>query len=222
MSHQFRDFAGSLKIKLLNSSPYFAQANGEAEASNKTLINLIKKKIEEKPRRWHEVLSEAVWAYRVSKHGAIKATPFELVYGQEAVIPLELSVQANRVMHQDVVSAEEYNNLMMDEIDNLTENHLKALQEIEKEKLQVAKAYNKRVREKSFQVGELVWKLILPVGLCDKKFRKWSPNWEGPYRVVRIVPGNTYIVEALDGRLIPKALNGKYLKKFHPSIWQGV
>ncbi|WP_428025468.1 hypothetical protein, partial [Arcobacter sp.] len=103
-------------------------------------------------------------------------TPFELVYGMEVVIPVELSIHAYRVVHQDAVSAEDYGNLMMDEIDNLTENHLKALQEIEKEKLQVAKAYNKRVREKSFQVGELVWKLILPVGLCDKKFRKWSPN----------------------------------------------
>jgi hypothetical protein len=44
------------------------------------------------------VLSEALWAYRVSKHGAIKTTPFELVYGQEAVIPLELNVQADRII----------------------------------------------------------------------------------------------------------------------------
>jgi hypothetical protein len=38
MSHQFREFAESMKIKLLNSSPYYAQANGQAEASNKVLI----------------------------------------------------------------------------------------------------------------------------------------------------------------------------------------
>jgi hypothetical protein len=184
------------------------------------LIDLIKKKIEEKPRRWHEVLSEALWAYRVSKHGAIKTTPFELVYGHEVVILLELSVQADRIMHQDIVSAEEYNNLMMDEIDDLMENHLRALREIEKEKLQVAKAYNKKVLEKVFQVGNLVWKTILPVGSPDRRFGKWSPNWEGPYKVIRVVLGNAYIMETLDGRLLPKALNGKYLKKFHPSVWQ--
>jgi hypothetical protein len=91
----------------LSSSPNYAQANGQAEASNKRLIGLIKKKIEEKPRRWHEVLSEALWAYRVSKHGAIKVTPCELVYGMEAIIPLELSIQADRVMHHDAVSAED-------------------------------------------------------------------------------------------------------------------
>ena len=68
MSHQFKDFAKSLRIKLLNSSPYYAQANGQAESSNKVLIRLIKKKITEQPKRWHEVLLEALWAHRVSRH----------------------------------------------------------------------------------------------------------------------------------------------------------
>ena len=58
-------FAKSYKIKLLNSSPYYAQANGHAESSNKILIKLVKKKIEENPRRWHEVLSEALWAHHI-------------------------------------------------------------------------------------------------------------------------------------------------------------
>jgi IS30 family transposase len=60
ISHQVHEFAESLKIKVLSSSPYYTQANGQAEFSNKTLINLIKKKIEENPKRWHEVLSEAL------------------------------------------------------------------------------------------------------------------------------------------------------------------
>jgi hypothetical protein len=45
MSYQVCDFAESLKIKLLISLPYYAQANGQAESSKKTLIKLIKKKI---------------------------------------------------------------------------------------------------------------------------------------------------------------------------------
>jgi transposase InsO family protein len=57
MSHQVREFTESLKIKLLSSSPYYTQANGQAKSSNKTLFKLIKKKIEENPKRWHEVLS---------------------------------------------------------------------------------------------------------------------------------------------------------------------
>ena len=76
ISKEVHDFAESYKIKILNSSSYYAQANGQAESSNKILIKLIKKKIEENPRRWHEVLSEALWAHRISRHGATKVTPF--------------------------------------------------------------------------------------------------------------------------------------------------
>jgi hypothetical protein len=94
MSHQVYEFAESLKIKLLSSLPYYAQANGQAKSSNKTLIKLIKKKIEENPKRWHEVLSEALWPYHISKHSAIKVTPFELVYGQEVILPVEVNLDA--------------------------------------------------------------------------------------------------------------------------------
>jgi hypothetical protein len=220
MSHQFREFAESFRIKLLNSSPYYAQANGQAESSNKTLIKLIKKKIEEHPKKWHEVLSEALWAHRISKHGATQVTPFELVYGQEAVLPVEINLQAFRVARQNDLSAVDYTNLMMDRIDDVSEERLKALREIEKEKLRVAKAYNKKVKEKSFQIGDLVWKTILPIGTKDRKFGKWSPSWEGPYRIVQIVPGNSYFVQSLQGEKLPKALNGRYLKKYYPSMWQ--
>jgi hypothetical protein len=65
-----------------------------------------------------------------------------------------------------------------------------------------------------------VWKTILPLGTKSAKFEKWSPSWEGPYIVVRIVLGNTYFVESLEGKVLPKALNGKYLKKYYPSVWQ--
>jgi transposase InsO family protein len=45
MSKDVREFTELYRIKLINSSPYYAQANGQAESSNRTLINLIKKKI---------------------------------------------------------------------------------------------------------------------------------------------------------------------------------
>jgi hypothetical protein len=79
---------------------------------------------------------------RVSKHGATKVTPFELMFGKEAVLPVEINLQAHRVMQQDALSAAEYSELMMDKLDGVPESRLKALREIEKEKLQVAKAYN--------------------------------------------------------------------------------
>jgi hypothetical protein len=116
MSHQFREFMKSMKIKLLKSSPYYAQSNGQAEASSKVLIKIIKKSIKDNLRRWHEKLSEAMWAHRASRHIATKVTPFELVYGQEAVLPVEVSLENLRITGQDYLSAKEYTELMMDKV----------------------------------------------------------------------------------------------------------
>jgi hypothetical protein len=56
MSKEVREFAELYKIKLLNSSLYYAQANGQAESSNRTLISLIKNKISDHSRHWYKVL----------------------------------------------------------------------------------------------------------------------------------------------------------------------
>ena len=72
------------------------------------MIQLIKKKIEDNSRRWHEVLSEALWAHRISRHGATKVTPFELMYGQEAVLPVEVNLDAYRLARQNDMSVVMY------------------------------------------------------------------------------------------------------------------
>jgi hypothetical protein len=55
-------FANHTGFKLLTSTPYYAQANGQVEEANKNLITLIKKKLEENPRGWHKTLDQALWA----------------------------------------------------------------------------------------------------------------------------------------------------------------
>jgi dihydroneopterin aldolase len=150
MSKEVRDFAELDKIKMLKSSPYYAQANGQAKSSNKTLIKLIKKKIKDNPRKWHEVLSEALWAHRITRHGVTKVTPFELVYGQEVVLPVEVNLDAYRLAKQNDLSAIMYHDMMVDNIDEMTNKRLKTLKKIEKDKARVAKAYNKKVKSKSF------------------------------------------------------------------------
>ena len=166
------------------------------------------------------MLSEALWAHRISRHGATKVTPYELVYGQEAVLPVEVNLNALRIAKQNDLSEVDFYNLMMDNIDEIADKHLAALKAIERDKLRVARAYNKKVKLKNFQVGDLVWKVILPIGSKDRKFGKFSPSWEGPFRITRIVPGNSYLVESIQGTLLPRSLNGKYLKKYHSGVWQ--
>jgi hypothetical protein len=164
VSSEFREFAESMRIKLLNSSPYYAQANGQAEASNKIMIKIIQKKIDQKPKRWHSVLNEVLWAYRMAPHGATKTSPYELVYGHHAVLPWEMQSNSRRVVLQKDLSSKYYSGLMMDELEDLHMIRLRALEKIEKNKMRVAKYYNKKVKVKQFAEGDLVWKALLPIG----------------------------------------------------------
>ena len=108
---------------------------------------------------------------------------------------------------------------MMDDLEDLNCHRLRALENIEAHKLRIAKYYNKKVKDKQFNEGDLVWKVILPIGTKDSQYGKWSPNWEGPYRISCCVSGNAYIYETLEGEEFARALNGKYFKKYYPSIW---
>ena len=139
-------------------------------------------------------MSEALWAHRISKHRDTKVSPFELVYGQEAVLPVEISLNAVRFAKQNDLTVGDYYNLMIDNIDEVTDKRVTALREIEKDKIMVAKAYNKKVKAKSFQVGDLVWKTILPLRSKDQKFGKWSLSWECPYKVIYVMSGNAYLL----------------------------
>ena len=66
----------------------------------------------------------------VYRHGATKVTPFELVYDQEAVLPVEVNLGAYRLAKQNDLSAVDYHDMIMDNIDEMTDKRLKALKEI--------------------------------------------------------------------------------------------
>jgi hypothetical protein len=95
-------------------------------------------------------LLEALWAHRISKHSATNVTPFELVYGQEVILPIELNLDALCLAQQNELSTIDYHNLMFNKLDEPLDERIKALGVIERDKLRVARAYNKRVKEKSF------------------------------------------------------------------------
>jgi hypothetical protein len=77
-------------------------------------------------------------------------TPFELVYGQEAILSVDVNLDDLRIAQQNELSSINYHNLMLARLDEASDERIKALGEIERDKLRVARAYNKRVKEKSF------------------------------------------------------------------------
>ncbi|PKI53832.1 hypothetical protein CRG98_025773 [Punica granatum] len=90
-----------------NSSPYLTQMNGAVEAANKN-INKIMEKMTVNYKDWHEMLSFALLAYRTSIRLSTKATPYSLVYGMEAVLPVKVEIPSMRVLAESKLKEAEW------------------------------------------------------------------------------------------------------------------
>ena len=71
---------------------------------------------------------------------------------------------------------------------------------------------------KTFDPGDLVWKVLLPMDKKDRVLGKWSPGWEGPFRVLQCFSNGAYEVEELGDENRTFRINGKYLKQYKPTL----
>ena len=90
-------FSKDYGIQLIKSTLFYAQANGQAKASNKVLINILEKMLEDNPRDWHRILSETLWAYRTYKRDSTGVSLYSLTYGQDVKLSMEVVVPSLRV-----------------------------------------------------------------------------------------------------------------------------
>ncbi|KAF5447261.1 hypothetical protein F2P56_032828 [Juglans regia] len=88
-----------LGIKVKYSSPGHPHVNEQVEATNKTIVGILKKKVGEKKGAWAYELSKILWAYRTTSKTSSGETPFALAYGIEAMILVEVGVPSHRSLH---------------------------------------------------------------------------------------------------------------------------
>jgi transposase InsO family protein len=96
---RFREWCSELGIRNNYSTPVFPKSNGQVEATNKTLMQILKKKLGKRKGAWVESLLEVLWSYWTTVRTPTGETPFALTYGMEAVIPAEVGSPSFRVAH---------------------------------------------------------------------------------------------------------------------------
>ncbi|CAN6695758.1 unnamed protein product [Malus baccata var. baccata] len=144
ISKEVEEFANKYKIKMIQSSPYYPQSNGQAESSNKILVNIIKRMVMDSPEKWHEKLGNTLWAYRTSKRAGTGTTPYALTFRQDVVIPMEINVSFVRIQNQFGLHNEEYVEAMCQGIEDLDVARIEALNQIQEGKKVVARVITKR------------------------------------------------------------------------------
>ena len=105
-SRVYRDFCQELKIKNLYSTPRYPQSNGQAEASNKTLLTALNKRLDSAKGKWVEELPGVLWAYRTTARKPTSISSFALTYGMEAVIPTKIGLPTIRTNTPEPENAE--------------------------------------------------------------------------------------------------------------------
>ena len=196
------------------SSMYNAPANGLAEAFNKTLCNLLRKVVSKTKKDWHDRVPEALWAYRTTYRTPTQSTPYALVYGVEAVLPLEKQIPSLRMTIQEGLTEEENARLRLEELEALDEKRLQAQQQLECYQARLTKAFNRKVRPRSFQVGDLVLAVRRPINLKHRPGEKLTSKWDGPYLVQEVYSSNAYLLLDHEGVQIGP-INGKFLKQYY-------
>ncbi|MCO5563733.1 hypothetical protein L7F22_017380 [Adiantum nelumboides] len=209
-----KELTSNFMISHHKSTPYYPQANGQAESTNKTLISVLTKTVEAHRTDWDLKLTSALWAYQTAYKVAINCTPFKMVYGQEAVMPWEFVILSLRVTSQEGWDG----NPLVERLyilERLEEERQLAVYNALIEKDRRKKWFDRHLKNKDIKVGDKV----LMYGVRNEK-KKLKYAGKGPYRVCKITPQGTICVETLDGIETVGFLNGSKFKRYYDPLSQ--
>ena len=134
-----------------------------------------------------------------------RETPFSLVYGADAMIPVEIQENSPRFQNFVAEDSNEERKVYLDLLDEVREEaRIKA----EALKKRVEYKYNSKMRPRQFQVADLVMRKAHPYQLENKL----SPKCTGPFRVTEELGNGAYMLETLEGDAIPRTWNATNLK----------
>ncbi|RVW75027.1 Transposon Ty3-I Gag-Pol polyprotein [Vitis vinifera] len=153
----FRNFCSELNIRNSYSTPRYPQSNGQAEATNKTLINALKKRLEQAKGKWVEELPGVLWAYRTTPGRPTGNTPFALTYGMDAVIPTEIGLPTIRT---DAAKQKDANTELGRNLDWADEVRESASIRMADYQQRASAHYNRKVRPRNFKNGTLVLRKV--------------------------------------------------------------
>eukprot|EP00253_Pinus_taeda_P033075 PITA_33075 len=206
------ELTDELGLRHDSSTHCYPQANGLVEAINKVLVIMIRRIIGIHRLNWHNMLFSALWVYRTSVKTSTGFTPFQLVYGLEAVLPIECEILSLRMAIEllPATSEEERRLLYLAQLD---ENRHDVALVIESHAKCIKSQYDRNVTPRNVSEGDLV---LLYNQANDKLGAgKFMPMWHGPYIVKRKLAKGAYELVDFDGVSLGKPKNGLYLKRYY-------
>ena len=178
---------------------YNQQSNRKVEATNKTIVNSLKRRLEEAMGNQVEELLNILWAYRMTSRRSTGETPFSMTYGTKVIILIKINLLSSRVScftqgHND--------ECMVSNLDAFEEQRDMVALQLVNYQQKLAQGYNRKVRIQEVVPGDLVQRKAVR-GIKDQSVGKLALNWEGPYQVIATAEAGAYYLEDLRERPLP-------------------
>ena len=174
-----------LGTKLLFSTSHHPQTDGQTEVTNRTLGTLLRGLVRKTQKDWDLKLAHTEFSYNRSPTYATNHSPFEVVYGVNPYLPLDLiAMPKEELVHKD---AESKLKSMM-KLHSQVQERIKAINEVYKQR-------SKHKKQKLFNEGDLVWVHLRKERFPSKRKNKLMPRADGPFKIVSKINDNAYKVE---------------------------
>nr|GEZ02107.1 reverse transcriptase domain-containing protein [Tanacetum cinerariifolium] len=146
----FKSWCGRFKIHQMNMAVAHPQENRLVERANMSLMKGIKTRLRREKARWVDELPNVFWAHQTSIIQSNRETPFSLTYGNEEVIPAEISIPTCRTL---MIREEYYKEEMRLNLDLLQERRETTAIREARYKAKMEQYYNKKVHLAGFRPG---------------------------------------------------------------------
>ena len=201
-----------LGIHKTRTTAYHPQSDGLVERWNRTLLHNLSTCVKDHPESWEDYLRPICMAYmyNTSIHPTTGFTPFYLMFGRQAKLPVELMYGTPE---PESLTSTEYANQLKSTLTEVYQSvRLKTTRQLEHQ----AALYNQKLHGKPYGVGSHVWVLFpqVPRGKSKKLYRPWS----GPFVVVKRLSCVTYRVQDVNNRRRRMVVHFDRLKPYRQSV----
>lgn len=214
VSKLFKEVCNLLNIEKIQTTAYHPQSNGVIERSHRVFKDMLSHYISQSQQDWDEWIPYVLLAYRSQVHSSTGYTPFFLLHGRDIVLPFDDILKAKTIKYD--VSTNYASELMA----RLNQVFVYVRENMQKSKDKVNHYFNKKSKEKLFELGDLVYLHDLSSKL--KISKKIAKPWIGPYRIIEIKGPVNYRIKELGSRKeLIVHVNRLKLYKSHNSIDDG-
>jgi len=119
------------------------------------MLRGLKRRLDKDKGTWPEGVPRIVWAYHTTPQSTTEETPFSLVYGSDAMIPVEIQESSPRFQNFVAEKSNEERKVNLDLLDEVREEE-RIKEKAEALKKKVEYRYNSKLRPRQFQVADLV------------------------------------------------------------------